>query len=265
MKEVKIVKDIMEKLLDTEIEYVKMFSEVVETDHALTFINSAIPDMYTHNFSLYKSNEGLVEYISNELDKEETKAKGFFRVETPYSISETQLENLPIKPQICNYNFMYIDTKKFKELNGNPECTILCADTKQILDDGINVDIAVNAEGMGLDFAQRRINGKADVYKNNDNAVQLFVCYSGETPIGNIEYMPMHGIVKLEDFDILEAYQRKGFGTSVLKHLLEKAFHNNIEHAYLITESDNTAMEMYEKCGFEKVAEKTELLFFLKK
>lgn len=259
------MKNLIDKLQDTEIAYIKMFSEVVESDQVLTFTNSAIPDMYTHNFSLYKSKEGLVEYISNELDKEETKAKSFFRVETPYSISETQLENLPIKPQICIYNFMYIDTKKYKQLNGNPECTILCADTKQILDDGINVDIAVNAEGMGLDFAQRRINGKAAVYKNNDKAVQLFVCYSGKTAIGNIEFKPLQDIVKMEDFDIIEAYQRKGFGTSVLKHLLEKAFHNNIEHAYLITESDNTAMEMYEKCGFEKIGEKTELFFSLKK
>ncbi|QOY34960.1 GNAT family N-acetyltransferase [Anaerobacillus isosaccharinicus] len=258
------MKNLIDKLQDTEIDYIKMFSEVVESDHTLTFTNSAIPDMYTHNFTLYKSKEGLVEYILNELDKEETKAKGFFRVETYHSVSETLLENLPIKPEICIYNFLYINTNKYNELNGNPECKILCADTKQVLDDGINVDIAVNTEGMGLDFAQRRINGQASVYRNNDKAVQLFVCYSGETAIGNIEYMQSQEIVKMEDFDILEAYQRKGFGTSVLKHLLEKAFHNNIEHAYLITESDNTAMEMYEKCGFEKVGEKTELLFFLK-
>jgi len=70
-------------------------------------------------------------------------------------------------------------------------------------------------------------------------------------------------IAKIEDFDILEEYQRKGFGTSVLKHLLMEANKSNVELGYLITESDDTAKDMYKKCGLRKVGEKNELFFKL--
>jgi spore maturation protein CgeE len=254
--------ELIERILDTEIEYVKMFSNVIEDNQTLTFIDSAIPDMYTHNFVLYRSTEGLHAFISEELNKEANKAKGFFRIETPYPIDESFINTLPIKPQICTYDLMAIATRRYSQLNGNPDCHILCADTKKVLEDGISVDIAANQQGMGVDFATRRINRKTHVYKNNEKPIQWFVCYNGDRPIGNIEYMPSNGIVKLEDFDILENFQKKGFGTSVLKCLLEKAFHDNIDYAYLITDRSDTAKEMYKKCGLEKVGGKTELLFF---
>ncbi|MFN7249807.1 MAG: GNAT family N-acetyltransferase [Anaerobacillus sp.] len=251
----------IDNLQQMEIEYIKMFSEVSEDEQTLTFNNSNIPDMYTHNFDLYKSDVGLLEYIESQINKVETKAKGFFRIETYHPISADLIEKLSVKPQICTYDFMGIETRNYINLIGNPECSVLSAESSRVLEDGITVDIAVNEEGMGLDFATRRIKGKAEVYKNPDKAIELFVCYSGDTPIGNIEYIPFNRVAKFEDFDILEDYQRRSFGTSVLKHLLEKAFDNNIEHAYLITDQADTAKEMYKKNGFEKVGEKTELLF----
>lgn len=159
---------------------------------------------------------------------------------------------------------MYIETSKFTKLQGNPNCSVVKAANDQVLEDGINIDIIANQADMGLDFAKRRINRKAEIYRNADNNLELFVCYCDETPIGNIEYMPKNKIAKLEDFDIIKAYQRQGFGTSVLQHLLENAYINKIDIAYLITDSADSAKEMYKKNGFTKIGEKTELLFFLK-
>ncbi|MEK6265253.1 MAG: GNAT family N-acetyltransferase [Clostridium sp.] len=68
----------------------------------------------------------------------------------------------------------------------------------------------------------------------------------------------------MEDFDILKNYQRKGFGTSLLKYLLEEAKDNSVKFVYLITDSGDTAKDMYKKCGFKKAGEKTELFFNLK-
>ncbi|MCT8138075.1 GNAT family N-acetyltransferase [Anaerobacillus sp. CMMVII] len=259
------MENIMDKLMQMEVEYVKNFSKVIETDHALLFIDEAIPDMYTHNYVFYQSAKGLVEYIENELRNQETKDKGFFRIETPYPISEDLLEKLSIKPEVCIYDFMWINTVNHENIGGNPNCSILNADTKKVIEDGIRVDIQANTDGMGLDFAERRIIRKALAYNDLEKAVQLFVCYSEGIPIGNIEYMPFNEIVKLEDFNILEDYQKKGFGTSVLKHLVAKAFNEGIDYAYLITEQTDTAKEMYKKCGFEKVGEKTELMFLFQK
>lgn len=252
-------------MLEMEKDYVSLFSEVIEKEDTIQYIDSALPDMHTHNFTFYKSDQGLLEFIKKEIEKKDTKEKGFFRVETSYPISSKILESLPIKPQVCTYDFMYIETKKYTELKANKACTILKAAEHKVLEDGMVVDINANLKGMGLDFAKRRINRKVEIYRNDDKPLQLFVCYVDGVPVGNIEYMLLNGMVKLEDFDILEEYQRKGFGTSVLRHLIENAYNNNIEIAYLITDSSDSAKEMYKKNGFIKAGEKTELLFFLNK
>lgn len=256
---------LLERILELEIEYVKMFSEVNEGDIKITCTDSEIPDMYTHNFVYYKQKDGLFEFIVDELNKKETKAKGFFRIETSFRIDSDLIEKLPVQPEVCQYDVMAIETRKYKQLNGNIDGYVknVCRDQK-VLEDGIAVDIDASQSEMGLDFATRRIHRKSHEYKDPQKTIQLFVGYDRETPVGNIEYMPYNGMVKLEDFKIIEDYQRKGFGTTMLKLLLEKAMNDGIEHAYLITESLDTAQDMYRKCGFEKVGEKTELLFFLK-
>ncbi|GGM18259.1 hypothetical protein GCM10011351_00030 [Paraliobacillus quinghaiensis] len=255
---------LLNRMLEMENDYVSLFSEVIEEEDTIKFIDSELPNMYTHNFSLYKSNQGLLEFIIKQLEKNETKEKGFLRVETPYRINSEHFENLNVKPEVSTYELMYIETKKFKGLKGNKDCTILRAGDNKVLEDGIAVDINANQKEMGCDFAQKRINRKAEIYRNDDSPLQLFVCYIDGVPIGNIEYMQLNGIVKLEDFDIIEEYQRKGFGTSVLRYIIENAYNNSTEIAYLITDSADSAKEMYKKNGFIKIGEKTELLFFLK-
>ncbi|WP_088102855.1 GNAT family N-acetyltransferase [Halalkalibacter urbisdiaboli] len=254
---------LFKQLLNMEVNYVSLFSDVIENEDTIKFVDSALPDMFTHNFTFYKSNQGLLDFITKEIEKKETKEKGFYRVETSYPVSSKLLESLPVKPQVCTYDIMYIEAKKFAELKGNTTCRIVRADNNKVLEDGIIVDITANQKEMGLDFAQRRINRKAEIYNNDNKALQLFVCYLDKVPIGNIEYMQLNQIVKLEDFDIIEEHQRKGFGTSVLRYLIENAYNNNVEIVYLITNNADSAKEMYEKNGFTKIGEKTEFLFFL--
>jgi spore maturation protein CgeE len=54
-----------------------------------------------------------------------------------------------------------------------------------------------------------------------------------------------------------------GFGTSLLKYLLEEAKDNSVKFVYLITDSGDTAKDMYKNCGFKRAGEKTELFFNL--
>jgi len=110
----------------------------------------------------------------------------------------------------------------------------------------------------------------ADWYITSSNAISLDgrivnVDHNGNRVVA-ISFGPDNVIIvvgRIEDFDILQKYQRKGFGTSVLKHLLEEARANCVEFVYLITDSGDTAKEMYKKCGFKKAGEKTELFFDL--
>ena len=58
-------------------------------------------------------------------------------------------------------------------------------------------------------------------------------------------------------------YQKQGYGTSVVRKLLEQAYIENVDIAYLITDHFDTAKDMYKKCGFDIFGFKTSILFNL--
>jgi len=55
------------------------------------------------------------------------------------------------------------------------------------------------------------------------------------------------GIAKIENFAINPAYQRKGYGTTILKLLIDIAIKENCHTIYLVTDENYTAKEMYKK------------------
>lgn len=253
----------LDRCITCEIEYSKQFCETYNNTNFIRFWDDNLTDMYTHNFTLIKNTKDIYEILINELDKRKTEAKSFLRIETNCSIDESIINKLPITPEITIYDYMCIETDKYKLLNGNPNCIVKKTINKEILKDGIEVDILANQGCMGVDFAQKRIKRKSDIYRLNTSNIDLYVCYHNDIAIGNCELMLQNTMAKIEDFDIIEDYQKKGFGTSVLKHLLKQASEANIELAYLITDSSDTAKEMYKKNGFYKSGEKTEFFFNL--
>lgn len=255
----------IEEFFKTEIKYIKLFSEIYEDDNIIRFWDSNIKDMYTHNFTLIKNDFGseyVKEIILSELKLRKDSGNDFLRIEFNFNLEANILDELPIKPDVTKYDFMYIKSNDNYELNGNKEAVIKKAVSEQIFNDGIHIDILSNETNMGREFATRRIHRKAETYKK-DNKLEFYVCYYNDAPIGSCELMLNDKIAKLEDFDIYEKYQRMGFGTSVIEYLLNEAKQNNSEIMYLITDSDDTAKDMYTKCGFKKTGQKTELFFKL--
>lgn len=256
----------LKKIRNTEVEYVKLFSGAYESDNIIRFRDDNIPDMYNHNFIYIKNNYGIdktKEIILTELAQRKKVELNFLRVEFDFPLDNNLLNQIPIKPQINKYDYMYIDPQMGHKLTGNQECIIKKANVQDVLNDGIEVDILANEPSMGKDFAKKRIHRKSKVFKKTETNLNLYVCYYEGNPIGNCELMVNNEIAKIEDFDILGKYQRMGFGTSVIKYLLNEANEKGVDIVYLITDSGDTAKEMYKKCDFKKAGEKTELLFDL--
>ncbi len=232
----------------------------------MRFWDDQIQDMYTHNYTLIKHNdECLVDLIIKELALCQKHNKNFLRVESNFPMETKdllQLNGLPIKPDITQYDYMLINVDNFKSIKGNLDCHITKATQPKEISDGIQVDVQANTKSMGLDFAQRRIARKARLYPSS-LPLDFYVCYHQDLPIGKCELMISKHIAKIEDFDILPDYQRKGFGSSMLKHLLRVSNEHGVPYTYLITDHADTAKEMYQKCGFEKIGTKTELFFDL--
>lgn len=251
---------------ETETVYIKKFTENYEDNEIIRFYDNSLQGMYMHNFTYIKSSvckDRFRKIIFNELEKRKVDKANFLRIEFNFSIDDDFINNLPVAPVVSKYDYMYIEPKMSDYLTANKGCTIKIASSEKVLTEGIEVDILANESAMGTEFARKRIYRKSEVYKQLNSNLNLYVCYYNGIPIGNCEFMLNNDIAKIEDFDILENYQRKGFGTSVLKYLLEEATNNCIEFVYLITDSGDTSKEMYKKCGFKKAGEKTELFFDL--
>ncbi|WP_442600758.1 GNAT family N-acetyltransferase [Paenibacillus sp. KN14-4R] len=251
------------QIINAELTYTKLFSQSYEEENLIRFWDDEIPDMYTHNFTLVKNySENLMEIISDELTLRKEQNKSFLRIEMNFDINEKILGELHVKPELTIYDYMYIKTDRFRNIGGNSDCVIKQASSDEVILDGRTIDVLANEDSMGQDFARRRIDRKLKVYEMNQ-PLDLYVCYHKDIPIGNCELMTLENIAKIEDFDILKEYQRRGFGSKVIKYLLQRAEKQNVKHAYLITDSSDTAKEMYKKCGFEKIGVKTELQFQL--
>ena len=81
--------------------------------------------------------------------------------------------------------------------------------------------------------------------------------------IGSCDLFMYKVVAKIEDFAVIPTYQRKGYGTTILKALIDIAIKENCHTIYLVTAEDDTAKEMYQKIGFNKTGEKTDLFFKL--
>ena len=252
------------KFSSSEIVYTKLFSDYYEDDQIIRFYDNKLPDMYIYNYTLIKNCVSLYSFrkiILGELEQRKNTKASFLRIEFNFPIEDEYLNNLPVVPKLSKYDYMYIEPAMSQYLFNREGCIVKKAVSEEVLKDGIEADILANTAAMGIDFARRRIYRKSQVYNKLDPNFNLYVCYYNDIAIGNCELMLNNHIGKIEDFDILDDYQRKGFGTSVIMHLLEEAKKNSIEFVYLITGSEDTAKEMYKKCGFKKIGEKMELFF----
>ncbi|MBN2853326.1 MAG: GNAT family N-acetyltransferase [Clostridia bacterium] len=253
-------KKMMNLIIKNEIEYIKKFSEAIESENYIKFTDESIPDMYSHNFILLQRNlsdDEIKKVVTAQIETYKRENKNYLNVEFNYELNEdTYIDE---RANQINYIYMTIDTGKYHLLKENSYCQIKEAITEEILKDGALIDIEVNNDDED-DFAIRRCNRKQEVYRHR-NGVRFFVCYNDNMPVGMCELFIGDKIAKIEEFDVLKKYQRKGIGTAIIRHLLKICNDAGISRAYVVTSIDDSAKEMYQKCGFKEVGYKKDLYY----
>lgn len=251
----------LDKIILNEISYISNFSKPLSKDNYIKFSDDNIPDMYTHNFCLIEkpfSEDWFKDFTDKSISERKKENADFLHLELNFPIKNSMIEGYYIEPEMDKCYYMIIETKEYSQLSGNQNCNVLKATNQKILNDGGAIDVIVNTPDCGEDFSIRRKERKHQIYKA-DNNVSFFVCYNNDIPVGMCELYINNDIAKIEEFDVLENHQRKGFGTAILKELLEVSHNNGAKYAYVVTSSDETAKEMYSKCGFKKIGEKVSL------
>lgn len=254
-------------IIDTELKYFNCFCNAEAFETHIHFNDDNIKDMYSHNFTYVHediNDEDFIQLISRELAHRKTDEKRYLRVITHKTISDDLLDRLLIKPEVDRYVYYGKRTDSFSDMKTKENARIEKAKDPQAIEHGRFIDVSANYLHMTMEFAIRRIDRKFMVYNDSNLPLDLYVCYDGLEPVGNCELLINNDTAKIEDFDILEMYQKKGFGSHVLRSLLEISHNRGVKYAYLVTDQEDTAKEMYIKNGFELAGGRTELMFFLK-
>ena len=202
------------RIWDTEIKYFECFCDAERFDSFTRYTDDNIKDMYSHNFTYINhdvTEDAFLSIVSSEIQHRKDAGKRFLRIITNAPIVDELMDKLPMKPDIDHYDYFGAPVNVYENIRERSGASLVEADTPKAAEHGRMVDVVANYMHMTLEFAIRRINRKFQVYNDNAKPLSLFVCYDGIEPVGNCELMLNDKTAKIEDFDIIEMHQRKGF------------------------------------------------------
>jgi spore maturation protein CgeE len=253
------------EVIECEFEYTKCFSEFCENKNIIKFWDNKLKDMYCHNYTHIKkvmSELELKQIIEDEISLKLSEKSDFCKITLNSAVNSYQLSILKYKPKISTNGYYSFDISHFLRLNALSGCIVKKVDNQEMVDDILFCDLQYDEKTLGKDFCTRRCYRRGKVYVS-DKGVNSYVCYHNGDIIGNCNLFMYKGVAKIEDFIVIPTYQRKGYGTTILKSLIDIAIKENSHTIYLVTEEDDTAKEMYQKIGFNKIGESTDLFFEL--
>ncbi len=204
----------------------------------------------------------LKRVIENEISLRLSERSNFCNIFLSSVCNSSLLSLLKYKSEISTNGYYSFDISQFSRLKALPDCTIKKVNNQEMVDDILFCDLQHDEERLGKDFCTRRCYRRGKVYVS-DKGVNSYVCYHNGYIIGNCDLFMHKGFAKIEDFAVIPNYQRKGYGTTILKALIDIAIKENCHTIYLVTDEEDTAKEMYQKIGFNKIGERTDLFFKL--
>jgi len=256
---------IIDKIKNCEKKYVEYFSKTDEQEDFIRFRDESLPDMYHHNYTWIKNAKddlALIQLIESEIEYSKNENKDFCLIKCHIPISELVITSLSPNCEVSRIGHYLFDEREFSNINPVKDCHVLKVDNQKMVDDILFLDLESDEEVLGKDFCTRRVYRRKDVYLSNEG-VGSYICYDNNEIIGRCDMLIYEDTAKIEDFYVSPQKQRKGYGTAILKKLIEIAKNKNVSIIYLVTDEDDTAKEMYTKIGFSKIYELPELLFKL--
>jgi spore maturation protein CgeE len=255
----------IDRIIATEIEYSKCFSEYEENKGYIRFYDEQMMDMYSHNYILLtKQMEDyrFCEFIESELNLCENSEKKHLQIDFHFEVAMNLLEKLKYKPSLISFEYYSVLAEEYKILNKHEEYQITRFMGGGEENKSLNLDLQLNASILGKEFTKRRFERRKEVYKKA-NRVRHYDCEKENLYIGQADYFQYGECVKIEDFAVLKSFQRKGAGTFILGQLMKEAYLNKKKYCYVLTFKKDSVHNMYKKCGFKYSGARFSLFFDL--
>jgi len=255
-----------EDIVTCEIEYSKCFSTLYEDENIIRFRDEMIKDMYSHNYTFFKrpyKELKLRSLIEEEIAIRKAEQSDYLNIVTHSRVNYAALTYIKYESQMSINGFYQFDLKQVDRLKTIDSIIVKRIDDVDRVEDILHCDLDADETKLGKDFCIRRCYRRGQVYIT-DHGVDAYVAYQEGQIVGRCDLFIHNGVAKIEDFGVVERHMRKGYGTTILKAMIEKALQSNCHTVYLVTDEADTAKEMYLKLGFSKVGESTGIFFKLK-
>jgi len=246
-------------------QYHLAFSRRTVTPHVYLYRDESIPDMYSSNFNEVYAIPDLAwlrQYIKEALDQAKSEQMAHVRIHLTPSIPFTEqlaafASDLGYETSVLLY--MMAPLSLNRSLPPHSGCSVRRGEHPAVREDAVAVMQAFDSLHIDPDFGPRKARRKGEIYAAG--TIVPYVCYALEKPVGVCEWMLSGDFVRMEDFSILDEWQRKGFGTEMIRVMMDDAEKAGATHMYLTTYADDTAQEMYRKIGFREAAKELHLIW----
>lgn len=221
---------ILEKIEKCKLEYQKCFCKIYEQPGFIRFQDDLLPDMYHHNFTWVKhakNDAGLIQLIEDEISYKKSIGKDFCLIRCNIPVSETVLAQLSHQSEVSVEGCYVLDTSKYTRLEAGQACHVAKISNAGMVEELLKLDLLHDEESLGVDFCTRRVYRRKDIYLS-DSGVDSYICYNNGTPVGSCDLFIHNDTAKIEDFSISPNQQRKGFGTVLIKTLIEIALDSGV-------------------------------------
>lgn len=255
-----------EDVITCEIEYSKCFSTLYEDENIMRFRDGLIKDMYSHNYTYFKrpyKDLKLRSLIEEEIVIRKAEQSDFLNVVTNSRVNYAALTYIKYASTLSINGFYQFDVKQMDRLKSVDALEVRRIDDVDRIEDILYCDLDADEMALGKDFCIRRCYRRGQVYITNQG-VNAYVAYLDGQIIGRCDLFIHNGVAKIEDFGVIKRYMRKGYGTTLLKSMIETALNSNCHTIYLVTDEADTAKEMYLKLGFNKIGESTGIFIKLR-
>lgn len=254
------------EILDTELRYASEFSSAAASENCIRFTNSALPDMHYHNFIFIQpvsNDQELIRLIEAELSTAKKSGVAFLMIVVFQKIADGILKKISVKSKVSYSEYYIFNDSKLDGHERHITASVSKVDSAAAVNDVTSIKVEQYGMGGKKDFWTKVTKRKGEIYLSQSN-LDSYVCYNEQgRPVGNCDLYIDNKMAKIEDFDIITSEQRKGYGTLLLKTLINEALHRGATTIYLVAGADNTAKKMYQKMGFHKFHEQTDLFWDL--
>jgi len=115
-----------------------------------------------------------------------------------------------------------------------------------------------SSKHYGESYARTNAHRQIQVAQDNKNFIILFAIQEGVI-VGQLNLIIWNDGAELDDFNVLERYQKRGIGSALYHHAMRYCFQNGLKHVFLVTDPLEKAMQIYRYWGFKAVGEYEEI------